>query len=713
MSERFSCIKIFARRNVFIPTTIAIIAATSVQAQEADSGKTLQLPQITVTAEAESDGNVSGYKTGTTRSSTHTDTPLLDVPQSISVVTQDQIRDQNITSVAEAIRYVPGVTVHQGENNRDQVIFRGNSSSADFFIDGARDDMQYYRDFYNIDRIEVLKGPNAMAFGRGGSGGAINRISKFADGNQVRQVVISGGSFNNRRIQGDLGDKVNDVLALRLNTMYEKSGTFRDYGDLERYGFNPTATLTLGKRTDLKLGYEYFHDKRFNDRGIPSSNGAPYRTNPSQFFGNPNQNYADATVKSEYATLTHNFTPKTQLRNNTRYTENYKFYQNTFPGSAVGSDGKVTLSAYNNALTRNNFVNQTDLTQKFKTGSIDHTALLGMEITTQKSKTFRNTGYFNNSASPFNVSADNPITYAPVTYRQSATDANNNSDLSVYSGYIQDQVDINKYLQLTGGLRYDTFKLSFHDNRSGANASRTDRMVSPRAGVVVKPQDNVSLYGSYSVSYLPSSGDQFSTLTAQTQALKPERIRNYEIGSKWDVTKALNVSAAVYQLDRFNTRATDPTNPANLVLTGASRTRGIELGTTGKITSKWQIIGGYALQNAVITKTTTTAAAGAKVALVPKHMGSLWNKYDFTQEWAAALGIITQSGQFAAVDNTVKLKGFTRFDGAVYYKINPQYRLQLNVENLLNRKYIQTADGNNNLQPGSPHAFRLALMANF
>ena len=701
---------ILLRGGVFLSTAIgSIIISVSANAEEPT-----QLPQVTVTAEAAKDGDVDGYKTGTSRSSTRTETPLLDTPQAISVVTQDQIRDQNITSIAEAIRYVPGFNTQQGEGNRDQLTIRGNSTSADFFIDGARDDVQYYRDFYNIDRIEFLKGPNAMAFGRGGSGGLVNRISKVADDTQRRRLIASGGSFNNRRFEADLGDKFNNKLSVRLNTMYEKSGTFRKYGDLERYGFNPTATLKLDKATDIKFGYEHFGDQRFNDRGIPSSNGLAYKINPSNsFFGNPDENRAEARIDSAYATITHSFNPKLQLKNYTRYTQNSKFYQNVYAASAITSAGSLTLAAYNDEQERNNFTNQTDLTKKFETGSIRHTALIGSEIARQDSKVLRQSGFFNNTDATQTVSISNPISSTPITYRTSGTDNYNSSKVRVYAAYLQDQVDINKYLQLTGGVRYDNFAIDLLNKRTNQNFQRTDHLISPRAGIVLKPQESVSIYTSYSVSYLPSAGDQFSSLSTSSASLKPEELKNYEIGSKWDVNPRLNLSAAVYQLDRTNTRASDPNNAGFFVLTGSSRTKGVEVAATGKITDKWQIIGGYANQDAVITSTTSTAAAGKKVGLVPRDTFSLWNKYDFTNKWAVAIGGVNQSAQYASVDNGVKLKGFTRFDGAAYYKINPSYRVQLNIENIFDRQYIQTAHNNNNIQPGSIRAFKLSVVTDF
>lgn len=668
------------------------------------------MPTVTVTASPDS---VAGYRATSSRSATRTDTPLINVPQSVSVVTKDQIRDQNVQSIAEAIRYVPGITTHQGESNRDQVIIRGNSTTADFFIDGIRDDAQYMRDLYNIERVEVLKGPNALAFGRGGSGGVINRVGKMAEFTPIRQAVASVGSFEHKRIQADVGDKISDSAALRLNTVYEDSSTFRQYGDQERYGVNPTATFHAGERTTVQTGYEYFHDGRFNDRGIPSRSGLAYRTDPKTFFGNPTQNESDVSANSGFAIITHEFDSSTQLRHQSRYIDNNKFYQNVYPGSAVDAAGNLTIVGYNNKIARDTFSNQTDLTKKFETSGLRHTALVGMEHTYQQTNGLRQTAFFNNATTSVTVPANNPITLAPITFRQNATDANSHSEVRVHGLYAQDQLELNKYLQLLGGVRYDRFDIHYRDNRTGTRLSREDGLVSPRAGVVVKPQENVSVYTSYSVSYLPSAGDQFATLTAQSQGLRPEKLTNYELGTKWDVLPNFNLSSAVYQLDRDNTRANDPNNPGQVVPTGSSRTRGVELGATGNITDAWQMIGGYAYQEAVITSATTAARNGAKVALVPRHMASLWNKYDVTQEWAGALGVIHQSDQFANVDNAVRLKGFTRLDAAIFYKLTPQHRLQLNVENLLNRRYILTADGNNNIQPGSPQAFRLSLTSNF
>ena len=682
---------------------------------KAGSGGAVALGAIQIEGKALTGGAgaVDGYVAGATRSGTRTDTPLRDVPQAIAVVTQEQMQDLSVQSLGGAIRYVPGVQVHQGEGNRDQVVLRGNSSSADFYLDGARDDVQYFRDLYNTDRVEVLKGPNAMAFGRGGSGGVVNRVSKEADGSRIREATLQGGSFDNKRGSFDVGDTVMDRVAVRLNGVYENSDTFRDYGNIERYGIAPTVTIKPNESTKLRFGYEYLSDYRTADRGIPSFNGRPVDVRPEQYFGNPNLSWSDAEVNSVCGLIEHETSSGIAIRNYTRYSVYDKKYQNVYPGSAVGAAGTLTLSAYNNAIQRTNVTNQTDITGTVPTAFGTHKLLAGIELARQESDAFRNTGFFNNTSTSITVPVGGSVNFTPVTFRQSATDANSNSTVGIGAVYAQDQYEINRWISVIGGARFDSFDLDYLDKRTNTNLSRDDNMVSPRLGLVTKPWEPLSLYASYSKTYLPSAGDQFATLTTATQALKPEEIENYEIGAKWDVRPDLSFTGAIYRLDRQNTRATDPTDPTRFVPTGASRTTGVELTVTGRITPRWQVIGGYAYQDAEIVKTTSAARAGAKVALVPEHTFALWNRYDITEMWGAGVGVIHQSDQFAAVDNTVTLPSFTRIDGAVFFTLSPMWKAQMNVENIFGEKYCPTVDGNNNISPGSPRAFRASVTAKF
>ena len=653
-----------------------------------------------------------GYLTEAVSSATKTLSPLRDIPQSISVVTAEQIKDQSFQSVADVVTYVPGIASHQGENNRDQLVIRGNSTSADFFMNGVRDDVQYYRDLYNVDRIEAIKGPNAMIFGRGGGGGVINRVTKEAAFTSLREISVQGGSFRNRRVTADFGESLTKSLAFRINGLYENSGSFRDSVNLERYGIAPTLTFAPNVATKITVAFEHFHDGRTADRGIPSFRGRPADAPISSFFGNPNDSRVRARVDLLSGSIDRQF-GRFNVRNRVMFGDYDRFYQNYVPGAVNSAKTLVALSAYNNATRRRNLFNQTDVTFTASTGEIRHTILAGVEVGRQATNNFRNTGFFNNSTTSIQVAYENPTVDLPVTFRQSATDANNHLLTRVAATYVQDQLELSKHFQVVTGVRFDYFDLQFHNNRNGDSLRRIDRLVSPRAGIVFKPITPLSLYANYSVAHLPSSGDQFSSLTTITQQVKPEKFNNYEVGIKWDVKRFLALTAAAYRQNRLNTRATDPNDPTRIIQTGSQRTNGFEFGLNGNVTRSWRVAGGYAYQDAFITSATTNAVAGKQVALVPRHTFSLWNNYQFLPKLAVGMGIIRRADSFAAIDNAVVLPGYTRADVALFYSINEHWRLQGNLENLFDKTYYVNADGNNNITPGRPRSVRFGLIARF
>jgi len=638
--------------------------------------------------------------------------PLRDVPQSITVVTREQIKDQQMLSIGDVVRYVPGITAHQGENNRDQIIFRGNSSSADFFLNGVRDDVQYYRDLYNLDRVEALRGPNAMIFGRGGGGGVINRVTKEAGFSPLREISLLAGSFNNKRAAMDFDQSFNDKVAFRANGVYENSKSFRNRVDLERYGINPTLTFAATKQTKFTFSYERFVDTRVADRGISSFQGRPLDIDISTFFGNPDDSHVKAHVNLGTATVEH-LASKWTIRNRTQFGDYDRFYQNYVPGVVSADKTQVTLTAYNNATQRQNVFNQTDVTYAAKTGRIRHTLLGGAEFGLQLTDNFRNTGFFNNATTSVSAPLANPTINIPAPFRQSATDADNHLKTQIAATYVQDQVEFSRYFQAVAGVRFDRFDLQYFNNRNGDRLSRVDGLVSPRAGIIFKPVAQVSVYGNYSVSYLPSSGDQFSSLTTITQQVKPEKFNNYEAGVKWDVNRFLALTTAVFRLDRTNTRSIDPNDPTRIVQTGSQRTNGFEFGLSGSVTRDWRIAGGYAYQDAFVTSATTTARAGAIVGQTPHHNFSLWNNYQILSRLGVGLGVIHRSDMFATIDNTITLPAYTRADVAVFFSITERIRLQANVENLFDKKYFVNADSNTNISPGYPRAIRVGLTARF
>jgi catecholate siderophore receptor len=657
----------------------------------------------------------AAYAATSSRTATKTDTPLRDTPQSATVLTRAFIADQSMQSMADAVRFMPGITMAQGEGHRDAPVIRGQSSTADFFVDGVRDDAQYLRDLYNVERVEALKGSNAMIFGRGGGGGIINQVRREAPWSNVGTLTLEGGSFDHKRGTLDVGGPLGEHVALRLDGVYEKSRGFRDASRISRRGVTPTATILAGSGTVVRLDYENFRDDRNVDRGIPSFRGAPSPASITTFFGDPRLSSSLAELNAGSIVVDRALGGGLSLRNRTRVVHYDKFYQNVFPGALDTTGTQVTLQGYNSATDRVNLFNQTDLTGTLLTGAVRHTVLAGAELSRQRTDNFRNTGYFNGSATATSntVPFANPTTAVSVAFRQSATDADNQARADVGALYVQDQVELSPQWQAIAGVRVDAFTVRFHNNRNGQDLERYDRLVSPRGGVIYKPITPASLYASYGVSHLPGSGDQFSSLTATTQTLEPERFDNYELGAKWDVRPTLALTGAVFRLDRSNSTAPDPANPQRTIQTGAQRTTGFELGVTGDVTSAWQLVAGVSSQRARITSRTSAGAEGATVPLVPSSTFSIWNRVQVAPMVAVGAGAVHQARMYAALDNSVTLPAFTRYDGALYVSLPLRTRAQLNVENLFDSRYYATSHGNNNIMPGASRTVRLALIADF
>ena len=690
-------------------------------------------------------GRTDGYLANSTSVATKTNTLLLNIPQSITVVTKDFMRDQGFPGLTDITRYVPGVAVHQGEGNRDELIIRGVDSSANFFVNGFRDDVQYFRDLYNAQSVEILKGPSALTFGRGAGGGLLNRTLKEADGTRIYEVTAQTGSYWDRRVTLDAGQAVTENFAARLNMMYEKSNTFRDFGKLERYGINPTVTFKVDDATKIKLSYEYYHDQRTADRGNPSQGlsavapsstrfnpAAPFAPNGdlTAFFGSPDLNVARANVQQTMAFIDHDFGNGFTVKNSTMFADYQKFYQNVYPGNGPLSgavnpaDTSFNLAAYNHTTNRDNLFNQTDFFYKAFTGPFFHNIAFGTEFGRQSGIDVRNTGLFPNGTNtivgnPFDPTYFGPVAFIhqyPGAFSPGVTTPDSNSKYLLYttSAYARDTIEITRWLQLIGGARFDRFDQSALDMNTNTKRTLINNKVSPQAAVIVKPIENLSIYGAYSISYLPASGDQFSALNNGSVILAPQKFENKEIGVKWDIQPRLQYTAAIYDLKRTNVPLPDPNNAGFFILSGSNRIRGFETTLNGYVTDAWQSSLGYAYTNARVTSaTSTTIVAGNRIQLVPFNQFSWWNKYQITPVWGAALGVIYFSDSFATSDDSVRLPGFVRFDTALYLKINEMWRAQLNVENLFNKGYWASGDGNNNISPGLPRTLRVSAIAKF
>jgi len=676
------------------------------------------LAEVQVSAAADAPAT-NGYQPVFSRASTKTETALLDTPQSVSVVTAQQIKDQAVQSMAEAVRYTPGVTFAQGEGNRDAAVIRGSTSTGDFYLDGVRDDVQYYRDVYNIDRVEVLKGSNGLAFGRGGAGGVINRVSKEAGWTPVREVNVSVGSYDHKRIALDVGGGLTSSVAGRVNVVSEDSDSYRDGVSVRRNGISPTLTLKPGDRTKVVLSAEYFNDLRVTDRGIPSQNGKPFKTDESTFFGNAEQSPTETTVSTAGMAIEHKFQNGVMLSNKTRYADYDKYYQNVYASSAVNNLGQVRISKYLDDTQRQNLFNQTDIVFDFNTGAVKHLMLAGVELGRQDSRNLR----LDDSVVSTTVSAKDP--FVVTTIDRMKVDRNSETTIDVASVYLQDQLTFNKQWQMVLGLRQDRFVTDFTDKKTAGNTGKTtDTELSPRAALIYKPMDSVSVYASYSKSFVPRAGDQLSSLTNKTAGLEPEAFINKEVGAKWDINPDLSLSAALYRLERQNV-AIVINSAGDRTLLDGQVVKGAELSLAGKLTAKWSVVGGYAYADSIIkddvvtavnaggTPTAFAARAGNETSQTPRHTFSLWNRYDLNDRYGVALGFVSRSGMFALDDNTVKLPGYGRVDAAAFFNASKNLQLQLNIENLLNRDYYVNAHNNNNILPGSPIAARLSATYKF
>jgi catecholate siderophore receptor len=691
----------------------------------------LALPVAAWAAEATEDaatiivtGQSEGYLAINSVTATKTDTPLIDVPQSVNVVTREQLNDQALYSIGDVLRYVPGTTVGQGEGNRDQITLRGQNTTADFFVDGVRDDVQYYRGLYNIERVEILKGPYALIFGRGGGGGIINRVQKTPTAERLmlggRASVNSFGAYD---LSADANVPVSEGAALRINAAYENLDNHRDHFGGERYAVNPYFAIDLGAGWKAGLSYEYVNDDRVTDRGIPSLACVPAGCireplpgHRDTFFGVPGVNRTGLEAHIVKARLDGELAEGLNWSTSLLYGDYDKFYTNVFAnGAASAPNGTVALSGYTDPTKRENFIAQSNLVWDVTLGPIGNKILLGVEYGEQDSSNQR----FNAVLSSSTLNLAN-IVYPTVTFPTLSRDTVSN--VKFFSAYAQDQISIGEHFDIVAGLRYDRFEIKGTDLFPAVDRpfGRTDEKVSPRFGLIFKPQENASIYGSYSQSFLPRSGDQFLTLapaqgtTPAQEDLAPEKFTNYEIGVKWDIRPDLNLTAALFQLDRTNATTPNPDRPGETTVVGKTRARGAELSLTGKILPGWQASGGYTYQDAYLQGNDSI-----RLAQVPKHQFALWNRYDFNNAVGAGVGVIHQSSQYAALHNppgnslATRLPAFTRVDAALFFTASEALQFQVNIENLLDETYYSDAHNNNNISTGAPINARFTVRARF
>ena len=659
-----------------------------------------------------------------------TPTPIIDVPQSLSIITADQIAEQGFNSVADIITYTPGVSTSQGEGHRDAVVFRGIRSTADFFVDGVRDDVQYYRSLYNLEQVEILRGPNALLFGRGGTGGIVNRVTKKGTiGENFTGYSASVDTFEEFSASIDHNVTTGENAAFRVNAIYENLSNHREFYDGDQFSINPTLHFAFGDSTTLDLSYEYIDHDRFIDRGIPTgSDGEPVEAFTDIVFGDASLNTTEFKAHIMRANLQHEFSEYLKGNFTAAYGDYDKLYQNFYASgyNQAATPDRVTLDGYVDTTQRERFTLAGNLVGEFSTGNIGHTLIVGAEyLDTSNDNDRDNARWSSNGFTDDNdtfiitrplgltggtgINADGIVTTNDFSLnRNDATEA----DIEVASLFIQDQIEINQYLEVLLGARFDSFDIAVDDIENGVSRSRKDEEISPRAGLIFKPKENISLYASYSESFLPRSGGQYASLSSSTERLAPDVFEQAEIGVKWDFAQGLSLTAAYFQNEQ--TRTARDQNDETFETRGIE-VDGFELQLQGYLTDQLSVIAGYSYLDG------ETASGSATPRELPENMFSIWGNYDITDKFGIGLGATYQDESFITdfeigVDSEAThptLPAYTRFDAAAYYDVSDTLRLQLNIENLTDETYFPNAHATHQASVGAPLNARFTISGRF
>ncbi|MFK0090465.1 TonB-dependent receptor [Pseudomonas sp. NPDC090755] len=692
-------------------SVLSVLVAPVLQAE------TLAIPATAVNSSYEE----QSYKATESKSALKIDAPLRDIPQTVNVVPQSVIKDQGAQSMEDVLKNVPGIGLSNGDGQRDQVTIRGFSAIGDMYVDGMRDDALYYRDLSNVERVEVIKGPAAVLYGRGSSGGLINNVSKKPNFAPVHEVGVTFDSEGKRRTQFDAGwaDEQQGDKAFRITGALEDSDTFRDDGYIDRKAISPTAYFKLSDDLDLTVGATYLYDKRLIDFGIPALGDRPVDVDRDKRFGagDPDDDYARSEVFSFTAGVDYRLNDDFTLSNNSRYYHYDLDRNNTLADSsptrfvtAPNGELLVKLNRGNVQRTEDGWFNQTELKHQAQLAGMNHNLLYGVELGRQVKD---QSVFSQNNVAQVPVFRDALV---DVPFQANRQTAKGTTTQDIAGFYVQDLIELAPMWKALVGVRYDVFDQEYADDLTGKDLSRTDTTWSPRVGLVFQPDQVQSYYVSVSRSYQPSS--EVFALSTGNQGLEPEETTNYEVGAKWDLLdNRLSVTAALFRLERTNMKTTDPANPANLVLAGEQRTDGFEATVSGQLTDKWQVYGGFAFLDAEITKsnsfTNGVANEGQTPTLTPRTSANLWLVRSLTETWRVGMGANYVDERYTALDNVVVMPSYTTVDAALLYN-QPKWDAALRLRNVFDRDYYASAHGSVDLiTPGAPRTLELSTNFRF
>lgn len=625
-------------------------------------------------------------------------------PQSISIVGQELMEHQATSRLEDALKNVPGITLNAGEGaaRGDTVNLRGFPAYNDIFLDGIRDAAAYTRDSFNLETLEVLKGPSALLFGRGSTGGAINQVSKAPTLAPLWSATVVGGTNSMIRATADVDHPIGKDAAIRINAMGEHSQvTDRDQVRNRRWGIAPSLSVGIGGPDTLTIEYLHQEQNDVPDVGIPIINGRPADVPRNLDYGLASDRF-QATVNVATARYRHEFSGAVSISNTLRYADytdvdvfnapNFGYFNSPGAPTAATPLASVLVGRDSPSSTghRTDLINQTDLTANFTTGPVTHTLVAGLEFGREHDDTVR-------LVNPFGTASETPATplLDPDPFEATVAQVGRTRAVTTaYSsaGYVIDTVHIGNTFDVIGGVRYDRFSAHYRPTAlvSGVSASslvpldHVDKIWSPRASLVYKPTDHARFYASYGTSFDPSA--EALSLNSKTANLAPVIARSYEVGAKFDWFHGRLVgTAALFRTQIDNAQVTDPDHPTQIMLAGNERVDGLELGLNGHLTSKWEITAGYTHLNGKTLASSNAATVGKKLANVAPDAINLWTEYEFSEHFELGVGGNYLGRRYADFAQTATLPGYVTVDAMAAWTVNRQLTLRVNVTNLFDK----------------------------
>ncbi|CAJ1815991.1 Metal-pseudopaline receptor CntO [Aeromonas hydrophila] len=636
---------------------------------------------------------------------TRTNTPAKLVPQAIDSVKASELTAFGQPTLSEALTGIPGVNA-SGDTRFDGVNIRGFSASNDFYLDGFRDDMQYTRDLGNTERVEVLKGPAAVLYGRGSTGGIVNRVSKKPQKGLESSVSAQVGSFDSRRLAADLNGEAGEQVQVRLNLAQEDKESFRNGVTSKRTLLAPSVNWEISDKLNWLLQYERNEHDRTPDRGIPGVNGRPADVPKEYVYSDTRRDFIDDVAQSTRSRLTWDINDQWQLRQQLGYTSLDSQFDNTYVTSVKGD--QVTRARWQQDLKANSLISNTEAEGQLQTGPVEHRLLVGFEQNWQE----RTPKLYQNATA---IPAGNLYDPGSLPTYDGAMKLSSDANHKVrgYGLYVQDQLSLGDW-HLLAGLRRDDFTVTSRRNDLNKEETVSVTSLSPRLGLVWNPIEEHAFYASYSKTFTPVGGELIGiTPGDKNNSLDPQHTRLYEGGVKSDwLDGRLATTLSLYRLEMYNKRSKDPLDPTKVILTGLQRTEGIELSARAQLTDELYLRGGIAIQDAEQVKADADLQ-GKRPMNVSRQNGELFAGYQSgKQGWFGETGVTAVGDRFADNANTTTLPGYARFDARAGYRWQ-QWETQLSVENLTDHDYFVSATSASQIMPGTPRQLHLSAAYRF